>query len=470
MGTKGARVTMDVSLAGRFLVYSPGRQGLRRLEAPARRRARPPARPRQAAAAEGRRRADRPHRRPRRPARGARARPAAARAAVGGDPGRREAQDREGAGADPRGGRPRARDGARRPPRRGRRGDHGRRGHVRADPRLRRGSTRPSSCRGSSCTRRRRRCCAATRSRTRSARRCTAASTCRPAATSCSTTPRRSRSSTSTRAGSSASARLEDTILANNLEAAREVVRQLRLRDIGGMIVIDFIDMAPQKNRDAVIACLQEELKKDRSKVYLTSISPLGLVEMTRQNVTDGVREIMTATCPTCHGEGRVLSKRDDRDREPAHAAPARRAVARARRSWSSSTREIAALMVGPGGSRLAELERSTGKHFSLVGVDGRADRALQRDARGQRRPRSWPRRSPVRVGRRARARDRRAAHVPGRRRGRVPRRRLPDRGRRRRAVPRRAPHACGSTTSTASRRSRRCSTRSRSPRRRCWR
>ena len=80
--------------------------------------------------------------------------------------------------------------------------------------------------------------------------------------------------------------RLEDTILANNLEAAREVVRQLRLRDIGGMIVIDFIDMAPQKNRDAVIACLQEELKKDRSKVYLTSISPLGLVEMTRQNVT----------------------------------------------------------------------------------------------------------------------------------------------------------------------------------------
>jgi ribonuclease G len=164
--------------------------------------------------------------------------------------------------------------------------------------------------------------------------------------------------------------RLEDTILANNLEAAREVVRQLRLRDIGGMIVIDFIDMAPQKNRDAVIACLQEELKKDRSKVYLTSISPLGLVEMTRQNVTDGVREIMTSTCPTCHGEGRVLSRE----------TIAIENLRTLRRHASLSSREaflveldpeIAALMVGPGGSRLADLERVTGKHFSLVGVQG---------------------------------------------------------------------------------------------------
>ena len=163
--------------------------------------------------------------------------------------------------------------------------------------------------------------------------------------------------------------RLEDTILANNLEAAREVVRQLRLRDIGGMIVIDFIDMSPQKNRDAVIACLQEELKKDRSKVYLTSISPLGLVEMTRQNVTDGVREIMTAACPTCSGEGRVLSKE----------TIAIENLRTLRRHASLSNQEaflveldpeIAALMVGQGGSRLAELERSTGKHFSLVGVD----------------------------------------------------------------------------------------------------
>ncbi len=164
--------------------------------------------------------------------------------------------------------------------------------------------------------------------------------------------------------------RLEDTILANNLEAAREVVRQLRLRDLGGMIVIDFIDMASQKNRDAVIACLQEELKRDRSKVYLTSISPLGLVEMTRQNVTDGVREVMSSTCPTCNGEGRVVS----------NETIAIENLRTLRRHASLSDKQaflveleprIASLMVGQGGSRLAELERSTGKHFSLVGVDG---------------------------------------------------------------------------------------------------
>ena len=102
--------------------------------------------------------------------------------------------------------------------------------------------------------------------------------------------------------------KLEDTILKNNLEAAVEVVRQLRLRDIGGIIVVDFIDMASQKNRDAVLEVLQRELKKDRSKVYVVEISPLGLVEMTRKNVADGVREIMTCECPTCEGTGRVLS------------------------------------------------------------------------------------------------------------------------------------------------------------------
>jgi len=105
------------------------------------------------------------------------------------------------------------------------------------------------------------------------------------------------------------SKRLEDTILKNNLEAAVELVRQLRMRDIGGIIVVDFIDMAAQKNRDAVLATLQKELEKDRSKVYVVEISPLGLVEMTRQNVTDGVREILTRPCEHCEATGRVLSE-----------------------------------------------------------------------------------------------------------------------------------------------------------------
>jgi ribonuclease G len=97
-------------------------------------------------------------------------------------------------------------------------------------------------------------------------------------------------------------ARLEDTITRTNLEAAEEVVRQLRLRDIGGIIVIDFIDMARARNRDAVLKTLRKMLDEDRTKTYVMEISPLGLVEMTRQNVTDGVREILTKTCPVCDG------------------------------------------------------------------------------------------------------------------------------------------------------------------------
>ncbi len=101
---------------------------------------------------------------------------------------------------------------------------------------------------------------------------------------------------------------LEETITKVNTEAAEEVVRQLRLRDIGGIIVIDFIDMARARNRDKVLQVLRKALDADKSKSYVVEVSPLGLVEMTRQNVTDGVREILTVRCPTCEGEGVVLS------------------------------------------------------------------------------------------------------------------------------------------------------------------
>jgi len=104
-------------------------------------------------------------------------------------------------------------------------------------------------------------------------------------------------------------ARLEDTITKTNLEAAEEVVNQLRLRDIGGIIVIDFIDMARARNREAVLKTLRKSLDEDRTKTFTAEISKLGLVEMTRQNVTEGVREIMTRPCPTCDGEGVIKSE-----------------------------------------------------------------------------------------------------------------------------------------------------------------
>jgi len=104
-------------------------------------------------------------------------------------------------------------------------------------------------------------------------------------------------------------ARLEDTITKTNLEAAEEVVNQLRLRDIGGIIVIDFIDMARARNRETVLRTLRKTLDEDRTKTFTAEISKLGLVEMTRQNVTEGVREIMTRPCPTCDGEGVIKSE-----------------------------------------------------------------------------------------------------------------------------------------------------------------
>lgn len=101
---------------------------------------------------------------------------------------------------------------------------------------------------------------------------------------------------------------LEDTAVRTNLEAAVEVARQLRLRDIGGIIVIDFIDMEDPRNRQEVVARLNEELERDRTKTRVSEMSRLGLVEMTRKNVTDGLYGVLTEPCPCCGGEGRVLS------------------------------------------------------------------------------------------------------------------------------------------------------------------
>jgi ribonuclease G len=168
--------------------------------------------------------------------------------------------------------------------------------------------------------------------------------------------------------GKNSGGRLEDTITKNNLEAVTEVVRQLRLRDIGGIIVIDFIDMANPKNRATVEDALRTELERDRTKTYVVEISPLGLVEMTRQNVTDGPREIMTRKCPTCGGDGIVYSEASaaiDVERRL-------RALAAASRSQAfriELAEPIASALVGPGARRLVELEALTKKRFFLAGT-----------------------------------------------------------------------------------------------------
>jgi ribonuclease G len=167
-------------------------------------------------------------------------------------------------------------------------------------------------------------------------------------------------------------ARLEDTITKTNLEAVDEVVRQLRLRDIGGIIVIDFIDMSRARNRDQVLKTLRKAFDEDRTKTYVVEISPLGLVEMTRQNVTEGVREILTKPCPTCEGEGVVLSEEtvayeaERWLRELAHDRPEPEAfLVRLHPKVASR------LIGGPGHpGPLGEIETETGKHFHFEGTE----------------------------------------------------------------------------------------------------
>jgi ribonuclease G len=165
-------------------------------------------------------------------------------------------------------------------------------------------------------------------------------------------------------------ARLEDTITRTNLEAAEEAVRQLRLRDIGGIIVIDFIDMARARNRDTVLKTLRKSLDEDRTKTYVVEISPLGLVEMTRQNVTEGVREILTKTCPTCAGEGVVLSEEsvsiaaERRLRELAAERPEPEAY------LIQIHPRVAALLAGGVGRPLLQIEKETGKSFHFEGSE----------------------------------------------------------------------------------------------------
>ncbi|MBS3957460.1 MAG: Rne/Rng family ribonuclease [Clostridiales bacterium] len=159
---------------------------------------------------------------------------------------------------------------------------------------------------------------------------------------------------------------LEDTAYRTNLEAAEEIARQLRLRDIGGIIVIDFIDMEESAHRSAVVARLSAALERDRTRTRVGEMSRLGLVEMTRKNVTEGAFDVITEECPCCGGEGRVLS-----------AATRRIAVERTMREMLEAGRASAyllgvhpqahALLVTPGNNIAAALKEQTSKTVVIV-------------------------------------------------------------------------------------------------------
>src|ERR1043166_8280999 len=108
--------------------------------------------------------------------------------------------------------------------------------------------------------------------------------------------------------GKKSSGRLEDTIVKTNLEAVKEIVRQIRLRDLGGIIVLDFIDMEEKKNRQKVFQAVEQELRKDRSPSKALQVSDFGLVIITRKRVKQSLERVMTEPCPYCSGSGVIKS------------------------------------------------------------------------------------------------------------------------------------------------------------------
>ena len=101
----------------------------------------------------------------------------------------------------------------------------------------------------------------------------------------------------------------DDTILKTNLEASREIAHQLKMRNIGGIIIVDFIDMERVEDREKVLKALELYLKEDRAKASVVNISPLGLVEITRKRVQESIARMMSEPCPYCDGRGVVKSK-----------------------------------------------------------------------------------------------------------------------------------------------------------------
>jgi ribonuclease G len=103
---------------------------------------------------------------------------------------------------------------------------------------------------------------------------------------------------------------LEETILKTNLEAVKEISYQIRLRDIGGIIIIDFIDMEKKSNQEKVFNALNEAFKKDRSKNHILPMSEMGLIEMTRKRTRKSLTRLLCEPCYYCEGEGYLISKR----------------------------------------------------------------------------------------------------------------------------------------------------------------
>lgn len=163
---------------------------------------------------------------------------------------------------------------------------------------------------------------------------------------------------------------LNETVLTTNLEAVKEIARQLRLRNIGGIIVVDFIDMEDAEAKKQVVTALEEQLKRDKVKAIVCGLTKLGLVEITRKKERRSLESVFLKPCPYCAGKGKVLS-------EQAVGLKVRREIYRllAQQSVAALLVEahpsVAAVLIGPGGKSLKALEEKTGIPIQVRGVEG---------------------------------------------------------------------------------------------------
>ena len=162
---------------------------------------------------------------------------------------------------------------------------------------------------------------------------------------------------------------LEDTIFKTNLEAADEITRQIRLRDIGGIIIVDFIDMSTPENRQRILERLKEKMSSDRTKSHVLGITSLGLVEIARKKVRQGLSAVMQQPCSYCQGKGRILSAEavSSKVERELKKVLQRKDVEAVLVEMNS---EVAALLIGSGGLYLKRLEAVTGKNIFIRGSD----------------------------------------------------------------------------------------------------
>lgn len=163
---------------------------------------------------------------------------------------------------------------------------------------------------------------------------------------------------------------LASTIFRTNMEAVGEIVRQIILRDIGGIILVDFIDMENEHHRKRVVQALNEAVRKDRAKIHIIDLTGLGLVEITRKRVYQDLEEVMRTSCPYCEGRGRVLSPETMSMRVRRELRKLLRST-HARAVLVEVHPDVARDLFRDGSSWLRQLEDATGKRARIRGRDG---------------------------------------------------------------------------------------------------